>query len=383
MQSQSTLPPRVPRICRNCGREFTALRSEVLRGHGILCSRACWGGHVTRVCATCGIAFTVDQNVVAKGRGIFCSKACYSSHPGGLTPRDIERFWRQVDKSGACWLWTGRLTRQGYGAFYFGGKAARRTIAAHRVAYELMIGPIPQDQFLCHSCDVRRCVNPACLVPGTQAENIADAVRKGRHGRTRLSPETVLLMHQRLNEGETTTTVARSLGVDQAMVYRIGTGEAWKALGLTPVAMRSRAKLIIEQVLTIRERLATGESQRSIERALGIPQKSISDIARGITWKWIDHPSVPKTPIKRRAERGRRHPGHGRFTLEEWDALCAQFDNRCVACGADAPLQADHVVPISQGGSNLIANIQPLCARCNGRKHCRTIDYRIGWQSSR
>ena len=315
MQSQSTPPVYVSRICRNCGREFLARRYEVLRGHGILCSRACWGGHVTRVCATCGIAFTVDQNVVARGRGIFCSKACYSSHPGGLTPRDIERFWRQVDKSGACWLWTGRTTRQGYGFFYFGGRDGHRVIPAHRVAYELMIGPIPQDRYLCHSCDVRACVYPAHLSPGTQAENIADAVRKGRHSGAKLSPETVLLAHQRLSAGETVRTVARSLGVDDSRILRIGTGESWKALNLPPVKLRSKTKLTADQVRLIRLRHERGATFRALSQEFGVSYGAISEIIAGRTWKWIDSPPSPKSnvPAQRRADRGRRHPGPRSF----------------------------------------------------------------------
>lgn len=69
----------------------------------------------------------------------------------------------------------------------------------------------------------------------------------------------------------------------------------------------------------------------------------------------------------------------GHFTLREWREVCQRYDHRCVCCGEQFPLEkltADHVVPLSRGGNNTIANIQPLCRSCNTRKNARTIDYR-------
>jgi len=80
-----------------------------------------------------------------------------SSH--GLPTRD--RFMRfvSVDQRG-CWLWTGRIGTGGYG--YFGQKVdgVRKTRRAHRVSYELFVGPIPEGQQVDHLCHVRACVNP-------------------------------------------------------------------------------------------------------------------------------------------------------------------------------------------------------------------------------
>jgi 5-methylcytosine-specific restriction endonuclease McrA len=67
----------------------------------------------------------------------------------------------------------------------------------------------------------------------------------------------------------------------------------------------------------------------------------------------------------------------GSFTVEEFAALCAEFGDRCLCCGAgDRQLTADHVIPLSRRGPNFIENIQPLCVPCNCRKGTRTIDYR-------
>jgi len=69
------------------------------------------------------------------------------------------------------------------------------------------------------------------------------------------------------------------------------------------------------------------------------------------------------------------------FTPAEWRALCERYDNRCLRCREQKPLSPDHVVPISRGGTNDIANIQPLCAACNSWKATKTIDYRLEWDA--
>lgn len=74
--------------------------------------------------------------------------------------------------------------------------------------------------------------------------------------------------------------------------------------------------------------------------------------------------------------RARIHGGGGSYTTQEWDDLCAQYDYRCVRCRQQKPLTADHIVPVSKGGSSDIANIQPLCASCNSSKRDKTVDYR-------
>lgn len=66
----------------------------------------------------------------------------------------------------------------------------------------------------------------------------------------------------------------------------------------------------------------------------------------------------------------------GSHTADEWQELCAWFDNACVCCGATTRLVVDHVLPVSKGGTDDISNVQPLCKPCNSRKHVQEIDYR-------
>jgi hypothetical protein len=95
----------------------------------------------------------------------------------GTKPRPAaERFWPKVDQSGgpdACWPWTAYCQPNGYGEF--------DKKWAHRVAYELAIGPITPGGTICHTCDNPRCVNPSHLFLGTQGDNVRDMVAKGRH----------------------------------------------------------------------------------------------------------------------------------------------------------------------------------------------------------
>jgi 5-methylcytosine-specific restriction endonuclease McrA len=68
-------------------------------------------------------------------------------------------------------------------------------------------------------------------------------------------------------------------------------------------------------------------------------------------------------------------------TEQEWQRLCEKYNHRCLCCGLQVLLTRDHVVPVSQGGTDAITNIQPLCSACNSRKNNRTIDYRAEWEA--
>jgi hypothetical protein len=92
------------------------------------------------------------------------------------------RFWAKVgmQPKDRCWLWRGRRAkRYGYGELH--SRRGRPPLKAHRVSYELHNGLIAPGLVVLHSCDNTACVNPAHLSLGTQLDNIADTVAKGRH----------------------------------------------------------------------------------------------------------------------------------------------------------------------------------------------------------
>lgn len=81
-----------------------------------------------------------------------------------------EAFWQRVDKGqdGDCWIWTAGKSGTGYGVFMKDG----RKVLAHRFAYELLVGEIPDGLVLDHLCRNHACVNPDHLEPVTNPENV-------------------------------------------------------------------------------------------------------------------------------------------------------------------------------------------------------------------
>ena len=151
---------------------------------------------------------------------------------GNLT----ERFMAKVRKDpGGCWVWTASA-RVGYGCISVGG----RNQIAHRVAYELFVGPIPRSAVVMHTCDRPRCVNPAHLRVGTQADNLRDASAKGRtsggakgerHHQAKLTASQVAtlrdLLARPMRRGER-KILAAQYGIHRSTLGRIKRGELWK-----------------------------------------------------------------------------------------------------------------------------------------------------------
>ncbi|WFG54150.1 HNH homing endonuclease [Myxococcus phage Mx9] len=147
-------------------------------------------------------------------------------------PEPLEpRFSRLVARGepDACWLWQGRLDRNGYGRVAYRG----RDLSAHRVAYELATGTrLLPSVLVCHHCDNRRCCNPAHLFAGTHADNNADMCAKGRQARgegstSKLTVAQVVELYRRRLAGESGPALAAAFGVSSRLVYLIAAGRKW------------------------------------------------------------------------------------------------------------------------------------------------------------
>lgn len=142
-----------------------------------------------------------------------------------VVPIEVAHFWAKVKIGGTamCWIWCGQ-TVSGYGRF--------REERAHRYAYQLHRGPIPEGMMIRHMCGNKLCVNPSHLEVGTMADNAADGLHLGerlfgeKNGRSKI---TALDARYIINnpEGLTGAALARKFGVSAATISLIRSGRRW------------------------------------------------------------------------------------------------------------------------------------------------------------
>jgi len=103
-----------------------------------------------------------------------------------LTYADIERFWSKLDRpASGCWNWTASLNAKGYGQFFCKRSGKSKSFRAHRLAYELTVGTIPDGMSIDHRCHNKACANPAHLRVTTNKqnhENLAGANKNSTSG---------------------------------------------------------------------------------------------------------------------------------------------------------------------------------------------------------
>lgn len=134
-----------------------------------------------------------------------------------------------------CWEWQRTRSRDGYGTLTINGRAAY----AHRLAYELSKGAIPDGMDVMHSCDNPRCINPDHLSAGTRNQNMADCHARGRsriptprltgesNGSAKLTKAKVAVIRDGLAAGVTQQQLADRFGVSQSLIGKISRGEIW------------------------------------------------------------------------------------------------------------------------------------------------------------
>lgn len=143
------------------------------------------------------------------------------------------RFLSKVDFQGfqhdICWFWKGGSKGNGYGHAYQG----RKGMPAHRLAYLLFVGDIPDGMDVCHKCDNRMCVNPDHLFLGSRKENMEDAKTKGRTyggGRKHLKEADIQEIRQRISAGVPSHIIAAKFNITQHRLNAIKRGETYSEI---------------------------------------------------------------------------------------------------------------------------------------------------------
>ncbi len=176
----------------------------------------------------CGTILKVQGSELKKEHKKSCG--CWRKPNNKIDPSI--RFFKFVNKTEFCWLWTGSYCYYGYGQISINGKPRR----AHRISYEMHKGEIPKDMFVCHKCDNPSCVNPDHLFLGTQEDNMKDMFKKNRQNTakgerrffSKLKNEDIPQIRELYNNNNRTKIIANIYGVSTQSILDIINGKAWK-----------------------------------------------------------------------------------------------------------------------------------------------------------
>lgn len=178
------------------------------------------------ICPNCQRVFISKCGPNNKRKRSCCSRTCLYA----WKTSSIEvNFWKFVLKTDTCWLWTGGMTGR-YGGFQYSVNGQRRSEYAHRFAWKLMNGPIPNGLHVLHDCPDGD--NPICvrhLWLGTHADNMHDKEKKGRANHpSKVKAEHVNSIRTALADGVQVSVLAERFGVNTGPIYRIKNRNSWK-----------------------------------------------------------------------------------------------------------------------------------------------------------
>lgn len=145
-----------------------------------------------------------------------------------MDEKTIARFWSKVERRGAdeCWPWRAAIHPGGYGML----GVKHRPFLTHRVSWAIANGPIPDGMCVLHRCDNPPCVNPAHLFLGTQGDNMADKVLKGRQQRgesaynTKYPDETIRTVRRLRAAGVSLQSIESQTGVRRGYLRNLVSG---------------------------------------------------------------------------------------------------------------------------------------------------------------
>lgn len=145
------------------------------------------------------------------------------------TPEQRLLFYGWDVSEGGCWLWKGSKSAGGYGQLMI----ARKQLRTHRVAYEVWVRPLTEDEVVLHTCDTPLCINPEHLIAGSQGDNMADKMRKQRHigGGQKLTAKDVQHIREGCDSGLITQKMAAELyGISREAAHKIVRRITWKGV---------------------------------------------------------------------------------------------------------------------------------------------------------
>jgi len=144
--------------------------------------------------------------------------------------RLVKAFWERVTVGGDgdCWPWSGCKAPKGYGTLH--DWRTRKNIRAHRLAYRIANGSIPEGMMICHTCDNPPCCNPKHLFAGTNQDNVNDRDRKGRfkmppHIVRKFSDADVIAIRA---DARSNYAIAADWGVDATTIRRIRVRQSYR-----------------------------------------------------------------------------------------------------------------------------------------------------------
>jgi hypothetical protein len=151
----------------------------------------------------------------------------------------IRRFWLKVSivDGDGCWLCAASPDSHGYPQFTVGSRKNQINIRAHRLSWRIHFGPIPPGLCVLHHCDVRPCVRPNHLFLGTNADNTADMIAKGRErirgddsGKAKLTTLDIKRIFALHAAGHKQADIACEFGVSRPQISRIVNRKRWQHL---------------------------------------------------------------------------------------------------------------------------------------------------------